>query len=76
MATCRVGCAGQAGFKLRQAIQLFRRIAYPVMTLNPGGFRANERHPSGQISVLLGDTASSSVLSLVAIRDQIAITEK
>jgi hypothetical protein len=75
-AICRVGCVGQAGFKLRESVQLSLLIADPLMALNPEGFRANERHPSGQVSVLVGDTASSDVLSLVAIRDQRAIPEK
>jgi hypothetical protein len=54
----RVGCAGQAGFKLRLSIQLFRLMDHPVMALSPQGFRAYERHPSDQTSVPIGDISS------------------
>ena len=76
MATCRVRCAGQAGFKLRPSIQLLRPNVYPVMALKPAGFRAIKRHPSDQTTVCMGGLARLFSHPLFAIGDQIAITEK
>ena len=70
-----VGCAGQAGFKVRLFIQLFRLIDCRVMVLIPVGFRANERHPSDQTTVKVFGTVRLSTPPLFAIGDQIAIIE-